>query len=69
MCYRSLSIEQSSKEVSLKNIQTISDIDVKKVSQSPLEAEVCLKVLIEKLHEKRKKVKRFRDKVYKLQKQ
>lgn len=68
MRYRSLSMEQSSEEVPIKNIKTIADIDIKKVSQSPLEAEVCLEVLIEELQEKRKEVKRFRDKVYKLQK-
>ncbi|XP_025267838.1 uncharacterized protein LOC105248068 [Camponotus floridanus] len=65
---RSLSMEQSSEEVPIKNIKTIADIDVKKISQSPLEAEICLEVLIEELQEKRKEVKCFRDKVYKLQK-
>ncbi|XP_071556366.1 uncharacterized protein [Temnothorax nylanderi] len=66
---RSLSMEQSAEEeVPLKNIRTINDIDIKKVSQSPLEAEACLEVLIEELHEKRKEVKHLRNKVGKLQK-
>lgn len=46
-------MEQSAEEeVPLKNIRTIKDIDIKKVSQSPLEAGVCLEVLIEELQEK-----------------
>lgn len=68
ICYRSLSTEHSAEEEPLKNIKRITDIDIKKISQSPLEAEVCLEVLIGELHEKQKKVKHFRDKVGKLQK-
>lgn len=68
ICYRSLSTEQLEEEVPLKNIRTITDIDIKMVSQSPLEAEACLEILIEELHEKRKIVKHFRDKISKLQK-
>lgn len=76
MCYRSLSIEslesmeQPAEEVRPKKkcTRTISDINIKEVSQSPSEAEMCLEILMEELHEKRKEVKRFRDKAGKLQK-
>nr|XP_012228678.1 PREDICTED: uncharacterized protein LOC105675827 [Linepithema humile] len=67
---RSLAMEQATEDevVPRKNIRTFRDIDVKQVSQSPFEAETCLEALIEELHEKRKEIKRFRDKVGKLQK-
>lgn len=66
--YSTSSTEQSAEEIPLKNIKRITDIDIEKISQSPLEAKICLEVLIEELHEKQKKVKHFRDKVAKLQK-
>ncbi|XP_011873627.1 PREDICTED: uncharacterized protein LOC105565225 [Vollenhovia emeryi] len=65
---RSLSMEHSLEEVPLKNLITIYDIDVKKVSQSPLEAEACLEVLFEELHAKKKEVKFLNNKICKLQK-
>ena len=68
-CFRFLAMEQAEDEVvPRKNIRRFSDIDIKQVSQSPFKAEICLEALIEELHEKRKEIKRYRDKVGKLQK-